>query len=161
VPARGQGHQEADQGTQGAAGRHRCRRRGQRGPRQGEVRQAARRPHRHAVEGLRQGAPEARCAREERSGAAEEVRRARTLLVCTCVGIGAALPASTTVAAASAPTKGTKLHEGDRYVSLGSSLASGFGISNQSTACGRSDRSYAFIVAKKYGLDLVDVSCGG
>jgi len=35
-----------------------------------------------------------------------------------------------------------------------------FGIANQSTACGRSDKSYGPLVAAKYGLQLVDVSCG-
>src|SRR6478736_963788 len=60
----------------------------------------------------------------------------------------------------SAPTKAVKLHKGDVYVSLGSSLASGFGIANQSTSCGRSDKSYGPLVAAKYGLQLVDVSCG-
>src|SRR5438067_1715898 len=60
----------------------------------------------------------------------------------------------------STSTKAAKLKKGDLYVSIGSSLASGFGIANQSTACGRSDKSYAPIVAAKYGLQLVDVSCG-
>jgi lysophospholipase L1-like esterase len=59
-----------------------------------------------------------------------------------------------------ASAKAVKLKKGDVYVSLGSSLASGFGIANQSTSCGRSDKSYGPIVAAKYGLQLVDVSCG-
>ena len=59
-----------------------------------------------------------------------------------------------------ATAKTVKLKEGDVYVSLGSSLASGFGIANQSTSCGRSDKSYAPIVAARYGLQLVDVGCG-
>jgi lysophospholipase L1-like esterase len=59
-----------------------------------------------------------------------------------------------------ASAKAAKLQQGDTYVSLGSSLASGFGIANQSTACGRSDKSYGPLVAAKYRLQLVDVSCG-
>jgi lysophospholipase L1-like esterase len=45
-------------------------------------------------------------------------------------------------------------------VALGSSIASGYGISVQSTDCGRSDRSYPNLIARRYGLDLVDVTCG-
>ncbi len=52
------------------------------------------------------------------------------------------------------------MQSGDRYVSLGSSIASGYGIANQSTFCGRSDRDYGHLVAAKLGLTLVDVSCG-
>jgi lysophospholipase L1-like esterase len=50
--------------------------------------------------------------------------------------------------------------KGDKYVSLGTSIASGFGISVQSTSCGRSNRSYAELIAARYKLELVDVSCG-
>jgi len=50
--------------------------------------------------------------------------------------------------------------EGDRYVALGSSIASGFGISVQSTSCGRSDRNYPNLVAAQLGLVLTDVTCG-
>ena len=64
------------------------------------------------------------------------------------------------LAVPAASAKSVKLQEGDVYVSLGSSLASGFGIANQSTPCGRSDKSYGPLVAAKYGLELVDVSCG-
>jgi lysophospholipase L1-like esterase len=52
------------------------------------------------------------------------------------------------------PTKGAK------YVALGSSIASGFGISVQSTQCGRSSRDYGQLVAARYKLQLVDVTCG-
>ena len=52
------------------------------------------------------------------------------------------------------------LAEGDEYVALGSSIASGFGISVQSTPCGRSDRNYPNLVAAEFELDLIDVSCG-
>jgi lysophospholipase L1-like esterase len=52
------------------------------------------------------------------------------------------------------------LRPGDRYVSLGSSIASGYGISVQSTSCGRSTRDYGHLVAQHFHLQLVDVSCG-
>ncbi len=52
------------------------------------------------------------------------------------------------------------LRKGDRYVALGSSIASGFGISEQKSVCGRSSRNYAQLIAARYGLKLVDVSCG-
>jgi hypothetical protein len=52
------------------------------------------------------------------------------------------------------------VQRGDRYVALGSSIASGYGIANQSTFCGRSDRDYGQLVAAKLGLNLTDVSCG-
>ncbi|OAA25208.1 lysophospholipase L1-like esterase [Frankia sp. EI5c] len=51
------------------------------------------------------------------------------------------------------------LRDGDLYVALGSSIASGFGISEQSE-CGRSSRDYPQLVAAELGLRLVDVSCG-
>jgi lysophospholipase L1-like esterase len=94
------------------------------------------------------------------------MKRVAALVVCACVALGAVgwWSASTDDAGAStAPStsaEAAKLKKGDVYVSLGSSLASGFGIATQSTACGRSDKSYAPIVAAKYGLQLVDVSCG-
>jgi len=61
---------------------------------------------------------------------------------------------TTTVAIASS------FKPGDRYVALGSSIASGFGISVQSTSCGRSNRNYPHLIAQRYGLRLVDVTCG-
>ena len=53
------------------------------------------------------------------------------------------------------------LEAGDTYVALGSSIASGFGISHQSATCGRSDRNYPHLVAAHYKLKLIDVTCGG
>jgi lysophospholipase L1-like esterase len=53
-----------------------------------------------------------------------------------------------------------KLKPGDLYVSLGSSIASGYGISVQSTSCGRSSRDYGQLVAKHFRFHLVDASCG-
>jgi lysophospholipase L1-like esterase len=59
-----------------------------------------------------------------------------------------------------AATTSPHLRSGDRYVALGSSIASGYGISVQSTSCGRSSRDYGQLVAKHFHLNLVDVSCG-
>ena len=66
---------------------------------------------------------------------------------------------STTLESTTASPRAT-LSAGDTYVALGSSIASGFGISVQSTACGRSNRSYPNLIAARYGLALTDVSCG-
>jgi lysophospholipase L1-like esterase len=62
----------------------------------------------------------------------------------------------------SRPAAATSVHlrPGARYVGLGSSIASGYGISVQSTSCGRSSRDYGQLVAKHFQLDLVDASCG-
>jgi lysophospholipase L1-like esterase len=87
------------------------------------------------------------------------MRRAAVLVVVAAIVLGVVGSAG----AATAPStskQAVKLKQGDVYVSLGSSLASGFGIANQSTPCGRSDKSYGPLVAAKYGLHLVDVSCG-
>jgi lysophospholipase L1-like esterase len=51
-------------------------------------------------------------------------------------------------------------NKGAKYVALGSSIASGFGISVQSTSCGRSNRNYAHLIAARDKLELVDVTCG-
>jgi lysophospholipase L1-like esterase len=67
---------------------------------------------------------------------------------------------STTTQAPSTTARAPIVQSGDRYVSLGSSIASGYGIANQSTFCGRSDRDYGHLVAAKLGLNLTDVSCG-
>ena len=72
----------------------------------------------------------------------------------TAAGTSAAASGSVPTHAAAAT-----LHPGDLYVALGSSIASGYGISKQS-ACGRSSRDYPQLVAAKYHLKLVDVSCG-
>ena len=53
----------------------------------------------------------------------------------------------------------------DRYVAMGSSFAAGPGITQPAEAvrdgCGRSADNYAHQLARKRGLDLVDVSCSG
>src|SRR4051812_26877034 len=87
------------------------------------------------------------------------MKRIVRLMVFAALALGVAGWSSTATAAATKP-KPVKLKTGDVYVSLGSSLASGFGIASQSTSCGRSDKSYGPLVAAKYGLQLVDVSCG-
>jgi lysophospholipase L1-like esterase len=69
------------------------------------------------------------------------------------------VPVATTTSTLPPPIE-SKLAPGDRYVALGSSIASGFGIPVQSTACGRSDRDYAVLVARQFKLALTDVSCG-
>ena len=88
------------------------------------------------------------------------MKRVAVLMVVATLALGAAGWSSTATAASTKPSKVVKLKQGDVYVSLGSSLASGFGIATQSTSCGRSDKSYGPLVAAKYGLQLVDVSCG-
>jgi lysophospholipase L1-like esterase len=90
------------------------------------------------------------------------MQRVAALMVLVVLALGAAgwSTAATAASKPSQPTKAVKLKQGDVYVSLGSSLASGFGIATQSSSCGRSDKSYGPLVAAKYGLQLVDVSCG-
>jgi lysophospholipase L1-like esterase len=67
---------------------------------------------------------------------------------------------TTGTAAPSTTTIGSTLAKGEKYVALGSSIASGFGISVQSTDCGRSSRNYPHLIARRYGLALTDVTCG-
>ena len=54
---------------------------------------------------------------------------------------------------------------GAKYVNMGSSFAAGPSImpsaDNPTTRCGRSAQNYAHQVARRHGLALVDVSCGG
>jgi lysophospholipase L1-like esterase len=94
------------------------------------------------------------------------MKRIAMLVVVAALVLGAVGWMSTATDRAGASTapstsaKAVKLEKGDIYVSLGSSLASGFGIATQSTSCGRSDKSYGPLVAAKYGLQLIDVSCG-
>jgi lysophospholipase L1-like esterase len=68
---------------------------------------------------------------------------------------------STTTPSTTTPTSVVaRFHKGDAYVSLGSSIASGFGISVQSTTCGRSSRDFGQLIAAHYEVRLTDVSCG-
>lgn len=70
-----------------------------------------------------------------------------------------ASPATPTNSPSSIGPSAPTLQRGERYVALGSSIASGYGISVQS-ACGRSSRDYPQLLAAKFGLKLVDVTCG-
>jgi lysophospholipase L1-like esterase len=94
------------------------------------------------------------------------VRRAVLLLVSALVVVGLAACSSgddgPAVQSESTTTtaKGPSLQKGDTYVALGSSIASGFGIAEQQTSCGRSTRDYPKLVAAKLSLKLVDVTCG-
>ena len=73
---------------------------------------------------------------------------------------GTSSSSGNTTASTSTTTIGSTLAKGDKYVALGSSIASGYGISVQSTDCGRSNRNYPNLIAARYGLALTDVTCG-
>lgn len=76
-------------------------------------------------------------------------------------GSSSSTPPTTAGAAVTTTTDAVPaLSPGGRYVALGSSIASGFGIPEQSTPCGRSSRSYPQLLAEHYDLELVDVTCG-
>jgi lysophospholipase L1-like esterase len=83
-------------------------------------------------------------------------------MACSSTDVSAPPPTSEPVAATAPATSKpvVALDKGDRYVALGSSIASGYGISVQSTGCGRSNRNYANLIAARYGLALTDVTCG-
>jgi lysophospholipase L1-like esterase len=82
-------------------------------------------------------------------------------LGCSSDSDGTSAPAPSTAAATTSTTSiASLLDPGDKYVALGSSIASGFGISVQSTNCGRSSRSYPQLIAAEYDLELTDVTCG-
>src|SRR4051794_32761789 len=62
--------------------------------------------------------------------------------------VGGPSASSSSVASSATTTSiGSTLQRGDRYVALGSSIASGFGISVQSASCGRSNRNYPNLIA--------------
>lgn len=67
---------------------------------------------------------------------------------------------SKTTAPSPAASGAPAVQKGEQYVALGSSIASGYGISKQSGTCGRSSRDYAQLIAARYQLKLDDVSCG-
>jgi lysophospholipase L1-like esterase len=73
--------------------------------------------------------------------------------------IGCALATALLLAASSASAQGAA------YVAMGSSFAAGPGITKSADdppdRCGRSADNYAHQLARKRGLALVDVSCGG
>jgi lysophospholipase L1-like esterase len=96
----------------------------------------------------------------------ELMRRATAMVIGTVLVLGiVASPVSAANSSGAAPsgkdtTVKSRLKKGDKYVALGTSIASGFGISEQSTSCGRSNRNYAQLIAARHKLELVDVSCG-
>lgn len=69
------------------------------------------------------------------------------------------------LAGAAAQAQPHAVPAGSRYVAMGSSFASGPGVTTSAdtppTRCQRSIDNYAHQLARKRGLDLVDVSCGG
>jgi len=77
----------------------------------------------------------------------------------TWTSIGCAAATALLLAAGSASAQGA------RYVAMGSSFAAGPGITKSADdppdRCGRSADNYAHQLARKRGLDLTDVSCGG
>ena len=73
---------------------------------------------------------------------------------------GAGAPTTTVEETIATSAAAPAIEAGGTYVALGSSIASGFGISEQSTDCGRSTRSYAQLVAARFELALTDVTCG-
>jgi lysophospholipase L1-like esterase len=83
-----------------------------------------------------------------------------TLAFAMVASVGVPLDGAAASGGSSGSNKKVTLRAGDHYASLGSSLASGFGIANQSTSCGRSDKAYGPLVAAQLDLQLVDVSCG-
>jgi lysophospholipase L1-like esterase len=83
------------------------------------------------------------------------IRQVGNGLILALALAGATLPASPVAAQISA---------GSKYVSLGSSYASGPGVGTRDSAGGGCDRSlsnYAHIVAERFNLQLVDASCSG
>lgn len=55
--------------------------------------------------------------------------------------------------------------KGSKYVAMGSSFAAGPGIGQKAMGahpnCGQSDSNYPKLLARKLGLELIDVTCGG
>lgn len=80
-----------------------------------------------------------------------------SIATITLIGVGIFLLGSHRLVQAPAAVTTTK------YVSLGDSVAAGVGLSpdSDSSACGRTDQSYPFLVAQKLHLQLVDLSCSG
>ena len=89
----------------------------------------------------------------------ERWQRVAKMATCLLFGLAA------TSCSAPALHLRSKLPPGSRYVSMGSSFAAGPGVSTPAEGtrdrCGRSSDNYAHQLARKRGLNLVDVSCGG
>ena len=75
------------------------------------------------------------------------------------------LSAAAVAAAAFGSAQAAPLPAGAKYVAMGSSFASGPGVTTSAdtppTRCQRSADNYAHQLARRRGLTLVDVSCGG
>ena len=83
------------------------------------------------------------------------------LLLLGVVGCSSNSSSHTTAPTTTSTTSiASTLKQGDVFVALGSSIASGVGIPEQSH-CFRSTRNYPHLVAAKYGLKLIDVTCAG
>jgi lysophospholipase L1-like esterase len=82
-----------------------------------------------------------------------------TVLASATVLVGGATPADAARAA------GPRLPAGSEYVALGDSYAAGYGLSRRTKlpvpACGQSADDYPHRLAKRFDLDLTDVSCAG
>lgn len=80
--------------------------------------------------------------------------RSRSLLLAVLLAAGLA-----------AAAQAAALPAGAKYVSMGSSFASGPGVTTSAdsppTGCQRSADNYAHQLARRHGLALTDVSCGG
>jgi lysophospholipase L1-like esterase len=81
-------------------------------------------------------------------------------LALLCMGLLTAASMTQVATAQPAPPPA-----GAKYVSMGSSFAAGPSIAtpadNPNTRCNRSSQNYAHQIARRHGLALVDVSCGG
>jgi len=89
---------------------------------------------------------------------------AAVLAVATLAGACSSSSSSSSSSTGPTTTKAstTTIAAGSKYVALGSSFAAGTGIPTQSPAgCGRSSQNYPNLVATKFKLTLVDVSCSG
>jgi lysophospholipase L1-like esterase len=88
-----------------------------------------------------------------------------TLRTVARVAITAGIVAVSAVAAVAPAHAATEELKGKKYVALGDSFASGYGLppyaATPSPACAQSDDNVAHRIARTYGLDLVDVSCAG
>jgi len=84
----------------------------------------------------------------------------RTVARIASIAAVAAVSVVATIAPAHAATDTLT---GKKYVALGDSFASGYGLQpyTGTAGCGQSADNYAHRIAQTYGLDLTDVSCAG
>jgi len=89
---------------------------------------------------------------------------ARSLGIAAVIAVAALSAACSATSSSTSATSTTQpaVPAGATYVALGSSYAAGIGIPAQSGgACARSSQNYPSLVAAKFELTLVDVSCSG